>query len=256
MNSSQPLIVRDKKFDDPSSFIPENLLREARRQKKIPEGRVPQVCILDPDGDIVRHLLSTHKAEVNPYWAGYHTELFDFEHEGVEFGIIGCAVGASFAVIVAEQLFVSGCELLISVTSSGMILHAQKPPFFVLIEKALRDEGTSYHYLPPADFSYLNKQLSVILEDAFAKVAIPVKRGATWTTRRFMFRPIQGTWSGTWIWEPQAGCRINLPPAQRVSPLLIHHYLCPGPISKYRPLLSRPIRRCPGSPNRWQKPSV
>ena len=53
------------------------------------------------------------------------------------------AVGAPFAVLVAEQLFASGCRLLISVTSAGQIVSTAPPPYFVLIDRALRDEGTS-----------------------------------------------------------------------------------------------------------------
>jgi uridine phosphorylase len=127
-------------------------------------------------------LVDTRRAKVNPYWACYHTQLYNFKHEGIEFGIVGCAVGASFAVLIAEELFVSGCQLLISVTSSGLILPKQRPPFFVLIERALRDEGTSYHYLPPSDYSYINDELLSILANAFSEIAIPVYRGATWTT--------------------------------------------------------------------------
>jgi uridine phosphorylase len=181
-SNSTPPILRDKRYLQPSVFVPENLLREARRQKAIPDGQVPSICILDPDGDIVRNLLGGKKAKRNPYWACYHTELYNFVHDGVEFGIIGCAVGASFAVLVAEQLFASGCQLLISVTSSGQIRPHQPPPFFVLIEKALRDEGTSYHYLPPSDYSTLNDQLLKRLDGIFANLAVPVYRGATWTT--------------------------------------------------------------------------
>lgn len=182
MNTSQAPIIRGKRYSDTSVFEPENLLREARRQKNIPEGQVPAICLLDPDGDIVEHLLTTGRAEVNPYWACYHTKLYNFEYEGIEFGIIGCVVGASFAVLIAEEMFVSGCQLLISVTSSGVIVSRQKPPYFVLIERALRDEGTSYHYLPPSDYSNLNKELSEMLMEAFSKSSIPVNRGASWTT--------------------------------------------------------------------------
>lgn len=181
MNATQAPIMRDKRYDHASFFVPENLLREARRQKNIPEGQIPPICILDPDGDIVKNLVDTRRAKVNPYWACYHTRLYNFEYEGIEFGIVGCAVGASFAVLLAEELFVSGCQLLISVTSAGLILPKQKPPFFVLIERALRDEGTSYHYLPPSDYSYINNELLSVLEDAFFEL-IPVYRGATWTT--------------------------------------------------------------------------
>ena len=182
MNTSKPPIIRGKRYDHASLFEPEKLLREARRQKNIPKGLIPPICILDPDGDIVKNLVADHRAEVSPYWACYHTTLYNFEYQGIEFGVVGCAVGASFAVLIAEELFASGCLLLISVTSSGLILPKQKPPFFVLIERALRDEGTSYHYLPPSDYSYINKELSAMLEGAFSKFAIPVNRGATWTT--------------------------------------------------------------------------
>ena len=48
-----PPILRHKRYDEPSVFAPENLLREARRQKAISAGAVPRICVLDPDGDIV-----------------------------------------------------------------------------------------------------------------------------------------------------------------------------------------------------------
>lgn len=62
-------------------------------------------------------------------------------------------MGASYAVLLAEQMFASGCRLLVSITSSGHIAALRPPPYFILIEKALRDEGTSYHYLPADDYA-------------------------------------------------------------------------------------------------------
>ena len=178
----QPPILRRTDFDRPSAFHPQNLLREARRQRGIPAGDVPEVCILDPDGDIVRHLKAAGEARPNPYWACYHTTLFDFEYRGVRYGIIGCAVGASFAVLVAEQLFVSGCKLLVSMTSAGQIAPRGKLPYFVLIEHALRDEGCSYHYLPASDYSYLRPALKARLNGAFSSFSGRVHRGGSWTT--------------------------------------------------------------------------
>ena len=43
------------------------------------------------------------------------------------------------AVLVAEQLFASGCRLLISITSAGQLQPVRRPPYFVLIDRALRD---------------------------------------------------------------------------------------------------------------------
>lgn len=179
---AKPPILLNKQYTHPSVFTPENLLREARRQKSLTQTPVPQICVLDPDGDIVRWLVNNGSGELNNEWACYHTDLYTFTHNGTCFGIIGCAVGASFAVLVAEELFASGCKLLISVTSAGQISRISDPPYFVLIEKALRDEGTSYHYLPPSDFAHIEPGILLAINDIFIQPAIKVHKGATWTT--------------------------------------------------------------------------
>jgi uridine phosphorylase len=180
--ADMPPILQHKDYRQPSVFAPENLLREARRQKGLSVQTVPTVCVLDPDGDIVRNLLSANRATHDPDWACYHTTLYRFEHGAMPMGIIGCVVGAPFAVLVAEELFASGCELVISVTSSGLIDATETPPFFVLIERALRDEGTSYHYLAPSAYAHIDERLLPALDGAFAKLRVRVCRGTTWTT--------------------------------------------------------------------------
>ena len=172
--------VRD--YASPSVFQPENLLREARRQKGIPDIDVPEICLLDPDGDIVRQLRSDGRARPSPGWACYHTTLDEFDHDGERIGVLGCAVGASFAVLVAEQLFVSGCRFLVSVTSAGQIVQAGPPPYFVLIDAALRDEGTSAHYIPPGAQALADPALANAAFAAMAKMPVPVHRGLAWTT--------------------------------------------------------------------------
>jgi uridine phosphorylase len=175
-------LLRGKDPAKPSVFTPEALLREARRQKGIAKGTVPRVCILDPDGDMVRHLRRTGRARPHGGWACYHTELQVFDHEGKEYGMIGCAVGAPFAVLLAEELFASGCGLLLSVTSAGQILKVQNPPYFIIIDRALRDEGTSHHYMAPSEFSRADGRLVSLAEEALAGSAIPLRTGASWTT--------------------------------------------------------------------------
>lgn len=58
------LAAKDHAAD--SLFEPANLLREARRQKGLPDLPVPAVALLDPDGDIVRHLAATGRGRLHP----------------------------------------------------------------------------------------------------------------------------------------------------------------------------------------------
>jgi uridine phosphorylase len=177
-----PPILAQKHYTQPSAFTPENLLREARRQKEITGSRIPDICVLDPDGDIVRSLLARGEARLESGWACYHTQLYSFSRGGIDFGIVGCAVGASFAVLIAEEMFASGCKLLISVTSSGQVVPIRPPPYFIVIERALRDEGTSYHYIAASDYSHADSGLISALNGAFGGFPVPVLTGATWTT--------------------------------------------------------------------------
>ena len=101
---------------------------------------------------------------------------------GRQAGIVGRVVGASFAVLVAEELFGSGCELLISLTSAGQIARAGDPPYFVVIDRALRDEGTSYHYAPPSVFADGDPRLVAVAGNALGPLRQRTVIGASWTT--------------------------------------------------------------------------
>jgi uridine phosphorylase len=177
-----PPILDNKNPSASSVFDPKALLREARRQKGLALEPVPEICVLDPDGDIVRMLRREDRAQTAKGWPCYHTDLYTFTMDGRSVGIVGCAVGAPFAVLVAEELFASGCKLLISITSAGQITEAGTPPYFVIIETALRDEGTSYHYTEAAEFSTAEPQLLECMVRAAESTGLRVFTGASWTT--------------------------------------------------------------------------
>jgi len=180
-----------KDYAAASVFRPEHLLREARRQRNLPEHDVPELCVLDPDGDLVRYLRRSHRSKPSLGWACYHTELFEFAlADGAMVGVVGCAVGAPFAVLVAEQLFASGCRCLVSITSAGRIADLGEPPYVVLIERALRDEGTSFHYLAAGtetfmaapDLALLGRVETALHATLSDGSGVALHRGATWTT--------------------------------------------------------------------------
>lgn len=184
MNSGEgpPPLLLPKDYTAPSVFQPVNLLRESRRQRSLPDVSVPVVALLDPDGDVVRYLSASGAGRRHPGWACYHTEMWTVDVDGVEIGVVGLAVGAPFAVLVAEQLFASGAEILVSVTSAGQVAPLGSLPRLVLIVRAVRDEGTSLHYLPPSTWSELDLTVSNKLAGSFDGMAEPVTVGSSWTT--------------------------------------------------------------------------
>ena len=175
-------ILSNKHYNEQSIFLPENLLREARRQKNKQECNIPLVCLLDPDGDLAEYLIKNNLASKNDCWACYHSTLYNFNLNGNNIGIIPCIVGSSYAVLVAEQLFVSGCELLISITSAGIINKRNNEKRFALITSSIRDEGTSYHYLPPEKPSLIKQDLFKMLNSEDSNSNCPYFNGTSWTT--------------------------------------------------------------------------
>jgi len=174
-------ILANKYYRKPSVFDPANLLKQARRQKSLSSGSVPEICVLDPDGDLSSYIRDSSVGKRNPYWACYHTDLYDIGIEGLSVGVIGRAVGASFAVLVAEELFASGCRLLISITSAGQIKTVHKPPYFILIDRALRDEGTSYHYVQKSAYAFIHPGILAMLNGIVKKKPLVIQ-GSVWTT--------------------------------------------------------------------------
>ena len=172
-------------LEKPSLFTPENLLREARRQKSIRKALVPRECVLDPldpDGDIVRYLIREGLAAQNPSWACYHTEMYNYMLDSTTVGIVGNAVGSPFAVLVAEEMFASGCRLLLSLTSAGRIDPHADLPRFLVISRALRDEGTSHHYVARSRSCLLNSALARTLSSTLDNSPVPLGLGSSWTT--------------------------------------------------------------------------
>ena len=177
-----PPLLDNKNPASTSVFRPAALLREARRQKGLPNVNVPPICILDPDGDMVRRLRKEGRSKPFEGWPCYHTQMDAFELAGQTAGIVGCAVGAPFAVLIAEELFESGCHLLLSVTSAGQIVSAGPTPYFVIIDRALRDEGTSYHYAAASEYGEADPVLVALADNALKAAGLRAIVGPTWTT--------------------------------------------------------------------------
>jgi hypothetical protein len=133
----------------PSVFTPEAVVAAVRAGRPRVDAPVPAVCVLDFDGDLTDALLAQQVASPCPAWACFHTTLYRVTVDGRVCGLIPRTIGGPYAVLVSEQLAVSGARVVLGLTSAGGIAEDLPVPSVVVAEAALRDEGTSFHYLAP-----------------------------------------------------------------------------------------------------------
>lgn len=93
-------------------------------------------------------------------------------------------MGAAASTQILDWLIGYGVETVISAGSCG-VLQKLEENVFLVPRRALRDEGTSYHYLPPSRYIDLDLQVLHSIERTFKKWNIPYLECMTWTTDGF-----------------------------------------------------------------------
>jgi uridine phosphorylase len=166
----------------PSAFTADSLVAAVRSERKLPSEAVPPVCLLEFDGDLTDWMVTAGLAQVYKNWACFHTVMHTIEVDGTHCGIIPRTIGGPYAVLVAEQLKASGVQVILGLTSAGRVGRSLPLPSLVIVEEAIRDEGTSYHYLPPSDSVHSNAELVASLAGEMGFEGLPVTLGRVWTT--------------------------------------------------------------------------
>ena len=93
-------------------------------------------------------------------------------------------VGAPAAVLMEERLFAYGVEKVLAIGCAGALVSLSEGSFYP-VERALRDEGTSFHYLPPARFIDFDKAPLERLSHWFEGKGMPFHPVTTWTSDGF-----------------------------------------------------------------------
>ena len=155
---------------------------DVRRNRQIPDGDIPAICILEFDGDLTDWLVKEGLAKPFPSWACFHTQMFAIEIEGVTCGIIARTIGGPYSVLIAEQLQAAGAKVIIGLTSAGRVAPDLPLPCLVVATSAIRDEGTSYHYLPPSRAVECQSPITDLLNRELIATGWSVRCGEVWTT--------------------------------------------------------------------------
>lgn len=90
-----------------------------------------------------------------------------------------CAPGAAATL---EELHAKGCKQFMVCGGAGCLLEGTTVGELILPNAAVRDEGTSYHYLPPAREVPCHAAALQAVKDELRRMNIPFREGKTWTT--------------------------------------------------------------------------
>jgi uridine phosphorylase len=125
-----------------------------------------------PDAQVVATLRVAHGAH----------PIYEIEHAGRRLAVLNPGVGAPLAAGLMEEAIALGCRNLVAVGGAGALVPELTLGHAVIVESALRDEGTSFHYVPPGRILDADPRgiasLRRILEDA----SVPFVGGRSWTT--------------------------------------------------------------------------
>jgi uridine phosphorylase len=153
-----------------------------RLQRGRDRAEIPRVCVLEFDGDLTDELIRSGDVERCDAWPCFHTEMWVWQSEGLSCGIVSRTIGGPYAVLVAEQMAVCGAKVIVGLASAGRVAPSLPIPSVVVADSAIRDEGTSFHYLPPGQVVHAPGPLAVALEERIRRADMEVRRGLVWTT--------------------------------------------------------------------------
>lgn len=169
-------------LDSPTSFTPETVTEAVRAERNLPIDSVPEVCILEFDGDLTDQLVTEGLALPFDAWPCFHTKMYVIETQWCKCGIVARTIGGPYAVLVAEQLAACGARVILGLTSAGRVSPEFPIPGVVVVNRAIRDEGTSYHYISADKEITGSQQVAEALEREVNTLGLPVRRGTVWTT--------------------------------------------------------------------------
>jgi len=178
--ATTPLL--DHPHEEPAAFRPDDLVRAVRTQRGAGPGSLPLVGVLEFDGDLTDALVRADEVRRCEHWACFHTEMWLWPKSEPRCGIVARTIGGPYTVLIAEQMAVSGIRAVVGLASAGRLGRKLPLPGIVVADEAIRDEGTSLHYLPPTKSVAADSGLADLLTEAVEPIGLPVRRGLVWTT--------------------------------------------------------------------------
>lgn len=145
---------------------------------------IPKLCVLAIFKDVIHKLVENEKVKLIhdiPCELG-PLPIYELKVNDKRLALMHPGLGAPFVAAVIEELIALGCRKFIACGGAGVVQKDIVRGMVVIVNSAIRDEGTSYHYLPPSREVKANPKVIEVIEKVLQKHKIKYLIGKTWTT--------------------------------------------------------------------------
>ncbi len=145
---------------------------------------VPEHCVLCYFKEVIEKVAAEHDAKVavdNRWEDGPHP-IYEISYQGRRLAFTFPGIGSAFASGLLEESIAFGCRKFIVCGGCGVLEKDIAVGNLIVVSAAVRDEGASYHYLPPGREVLAHPAGVAALEHALARRGLPYRIGKTWTT--------------------------------------------------------------------------
>ena len=153
-------------------------------QQVIKNIAAPEHCVLCFFGEVIGELKQKGILRIiaNHKWEDMNRPLFEMEVGRKRIGIFHLGVGAPLAAALMEEVIARGCRRFIACGGSGVLDQNIEVGKILIPIAAVRDEGTSYHYLPAGREIQANERVVETIESVLQDQGIEYMKVKTWTT--------------------------------------------------------------------------
>jgi len=176
-----PVPLDSSKYQSSPFFNPSDFIGYVRGLGKLGERPAPEAVVLSYQHSLFEHVCREHACTPAEGYFGKWLRYLDGSSGRVAIaGNFG--IGAPAAAVMLEELVAAGSRSFVSVGTAGSLRSDIEPGSLVVCDSALRDEGTSYHYLPGGSLVYPSEVLTAALHGALARRGVAHRVGPSWTT--------------------------------------------------------------------------
>lgn len=108
--------------------------------------------------------------------------IYKINYEGLDIALFMSRVGAPACVVQYEELFAMGLDRIVVFGTCGVLDKNIDDMAIIIPNAALRDEGTSYHYLKSSREIIVNQKYKTKFIELLNKHNYSFKEGKVWTT--------------------------------------------------------------------------